>query len=103
MRFLGSKYARNAFASEAPAGELTAPQTPQLDLRGPTSKGSGGEGRDGREGGGKGRGGRGKGRGGKGREEGEGRGEGGLTPLLFSEIFHFKVSNRLSTTSTGFY
>ena len=60
-----------------------------------------------------GRGGReGKERGGK-RREGKGR-EGGLTPTFLypppplhtitnCENFHFKVSNRLTTTSAGFY
>ena len=70
MRFLGSKYARNAFAAGAtpnPArGAYSAPPDP---LEGPTSKGRGGEGREGGMGG--------KGRKGKGREggrEGEERG-----------------------------
>jgi len=68
MRFLGSKYARNAFPAGAlprtQLGELTAlPQTPKMDLRGPTSKGRGGEGGMGGKGG-KGRGGE-KGRGGR--------------------------------------
>jgi len=72
-------------------------------------------GRDGREGGGKGKGGRGEvkgeGRGGK-RSEGEG---GRFDPPLClyfppplhtiknRENFHFKVSNRLSAISAGFY
>ena len=44
---------------QTPLGELTAlPQTPQLDLRGPTSKGGGEDGKGGE------------------RREGEGRGEG---------------------------
>ena len=86
MRFLGSKYARNAFATGAPPrtplGELTAPLA---GFKGPTSKGRGGEAREGGMGGkGEEREGaeRGKGRGGK-RRDVKGR-EGGLTPLFFT-------------------
>ena len=93
MRFLGSKYATNAFASGAasrtPLGERTALPRPLAGFKGPTSKEMGGEGRDGgmegREGKGEERGGaeRGKGRGGKGKEE-EGREGGGrCDPPLF--------------------
>ena len=71
MRFLGSKYARNAFAAGAcvcgrgsapyPAGgAYSAPLDPFAGFKGPTSKGRGGEGR---EGGRKGKGRKGKGRG----------------------------------------
>ena len=63
MRFLGSKYATNAFASGAasrtPLGERTALPRPLAGFKGPTSKGRGRRmegGRDGREGGGKGNG-----------------------------------------------
>ena len=82
MCFLGSKYARNAFAARTPLGELTAlPRPPSCILKEWEEKG-GREGWEGRERKGKGRVG-GKGRGGKGREEGEGKGrEGGLTPLF---------------------
>jgi len=55
MPFLGSKYAKIAFAAGA-QGELTAlPRLPSW-IKGPTSKGRGGEGEgDGREGEGRGR------------------------------------------------
>ena len=46
-----AKMHQNPAPPQTPLGELTAlPQTPQLDLRGPTSKGRGGDGRDGRGG-----------------------------------------------------
>ena len=81
MRFLGSKYARNAFAAGSPTrtplGELTAFPRSLAGFKGPTSKGKGGEGREGwREWKGEERGGaerwEGKGRKGEGRE-GKGR------------------------------
>ena len=77
MSYLKAKNAPNSTSAGAPPqtplGELTAlPQTPQLDLRGPTSKG--GEGKGGQEG----RGGKGEiGGGGKGRRGGQGRGRDG--------------------------
>ena len=106
MCFLGSKYARNAFAAGAtprtPLGELTVlPQTLLLDLRGLLLReGEEKRGREEREGAGRGEG--------KGRKE-EGReGSEGLTPTFLypplplhtitnRENFYFKVSNRLST------
>ena len=81
-------------------------------FKGPTSKGRGGEAREGGMGGREGRGEKGKGRGGKGRkEEGREGSEGGLTPTFLypplplhkvhtitnRENFYFKVLNRLST------
>ena len=55
MPFLGSKYAKIAFAAGA-QGELTALPRPPSWIKGPTSKGRGGEGEgDGREGEGRGR------------------------------------------------
>ena len=59
-------------APDPTGGAYSAPQTPQLNFRGPTSKGS--QGREGRGKGGEGSGG--IGRGGKGREEGGGEGVG---------------------------
>ena len=79
MRFLGSKYARNAFG----AGAHSAPPDPLAGFKGPTSKGRGGEGREGVMGG---KGEEREGKGGKGREE-EGReGERGRfdPPLFFT-------------------
>ena len=87
MRFLGSKYARNAFAARAsprtPLGKLTTFPTPDhlAGFKGAyTCKGRGGEKREGAQGGGR----EGEERGGK-RREGKGR-EGGLslTPLFFT-------------------
>ena len=71
MRFLGSKYARNAFAARC--GSFRRSPDPLAEFKGPTSKGRGGEEREGREGE------EGKRRGGKGREEEgrEGKGRGG--------------------------
>ena len=49
MRFLGSKYARNAFAAGADptGGAHSAPPDPLAGFKGLTSKGGGGEGREG--------------------------------------------------------
>jgi len=58
MPFLGSKYAKIAFADPA-GGAYSAPPDPLAGLKGPTSKGRGGERREGI--GGKGRGMRGEG------------------------------------------
>jgi len=63
------------FAPDPTGGDYSAPPDPLTALRGPTSKGRGGEGREeGREGGGEGRGeGEGRGRKGRGREKGSRR------------------------------
>ena len=88
MRFLGSKYARNAYAAGAPprtslGGAYSAPPDPLAGFKGPTSKGRGGEAREG------GMGGKGEEREGARRGEGKGRkdegregSEGGLTPTF---------------------
>ena len=62
MRFLGSKYARNAFAAapDPDGGAYSAPPDPLARFKGPTSKGRGGQVREGGMGG-KGRGGKGGG------------------------------------------
>ena len=73
MRFLGSKYARNAFALGPHWGSLKRSPDPLDVFKGSTSKGRGGEGREegmgGKGRGRKGKGGRGRGWEGKGRRE----------------------------------
>ena len=80
MRFLGSKCARNAFAADPAGGaySYSAPANPLAGFKGATSKGRGGEGREG------GIGGRGEESEGTGRGKGRGWREVRPPPLFFT-------------------